>query len=281
MFRFSNLGKKLTLAALISMSMLAPVNAKEVYSFGVVPQFEARKLSEIWVPILDQLEQRTGVEFQMVGSPRIPEFEQAFTNGDFDFAYMNPYHALMAFSAQGYTPLVNDGGRELFGILVVQKDSPIQSASELGGKKLAFPAPNALGASLLMRADLDTIFKVKFSTSYVSTHSSAYLNVALGEADAAGGVMGTFRAQPAEIRDKLRIIYETRKVPPHPVVVHPRVPKEVQEKVRQAFLDMAATDEGAELLSKIPIRAATSVNEESFYSLREMNLENYLVKSSE
>lgn len=281
MFRFSNLGRKLSLAALISMSMLAPVNAKDVYSFGVVPQFEARKLSEIWVPILDQLEQRTGVEFQMVGSPRIPEFEQAFLNGEFDFAYMNPYHSLMAFSAQGYRPLVNDGGRMLFGILVVQKDSPIQSAAELDGKKLVFPAPNALGASLLMRADLDTIFKVTFKTNYVSTHSSAYLNVALGEADAAGGVMGTFRAQPAEIRDRLRIIYQTRKVPPHPVVVHPRVPKEVQEKVRQAFLDMAATQEGAELLSKIPMRAATSVDEESFYSLREMNLENYLVKSSE
>ncbi|MBT8122773.1 MAG: phosphate/phosphite/phosphonate ABC transporter substrate-binding protein [Gammaproteobacteria bacterium] len=36
-------------------------DAEKVYTFGVVPQFEQRKLLRIWRPILNELEQRTGL----------------------------------------------------------------------------------------------------------------------------------------------------------------------------------------------------------------------------
>jgi len=93
--------------------------------------------------------------------------------------------------------------------------------------------------------------------------------------------MSTFRAQSKEIRDKLRIIHTTRKVPPHPVVAHPRVPSKFQEKVRQAFIDISASEEGEKLLEKIPMQQAVPVCKESFHPLRDMDLENYLVKSDE
>ncbi len=96
---------------------------------------------------------------------------------------------LVAAEAQGYTPIVRDGGRELFGVLVVAKDSDIETVEDLEGRSIAYPSPNALGASLLMRADLDRNFGLNYEAHYVSTHSSAYLNVVLGQMDAAGGVM--------------------------------------------------------------------------------------------
>jgi phosphonate transport system substrate-binding protein len=61
---------------------------------------------------------------------------------------MNPYHAIRANKKHGYAPLVRDVGRSLFGIIVVKKDSPIETVSELDGEIVAFPAPNALGAAL-------------------------------------------------------------------------------------------------------------------------------------
>ena len=36
------------------------------YRFGVVPQFEPRKLVAIWLPIIAELEKRTGFKLAMV-----------------------------------------------------------------------------------------------------------------------------------------------------------------------------------------------------------------------
>ncbi|HCY85953.1 MAG TPA: phosphate ABC transporter, partial [Desulfobacteraceae bacterium] len=129
---------------------MAPMEipAQSPFSVGVVPQFEARKLRRVWQPILNRLEAATGEKFKLVGSPTIPTFEAEFMDGDFDFAYMNPYHLILAHRKVGYRPLVRDVGRKLFGVLVVAENGGIKEVSDLAGKVIAFPAPNALGASL-------------------------------------------------------------------------------------------------------------------------------------
>lgn len=145
----------LVLSALTTTVFAQDVNGEEhVYRIGVVPQFEQRKLFRIWIPILQELEARTGLRFEVVGSELIPDFEKLFLAGEFDFAYMNPYHVVSANNVQGYLPLVCDGSRTLQGILVVRKDSPITSIEELKGQTVAFPSANALGASLLPRSEL-------------------------------------------------------------------------------------------------------------------------------
>jgi len=124
------------------LTCLRPVYAKHIsdggseYGFGVVPQFEQRKLFRTWRPVLDELERRTELAFHLVGSQKIPVFEKKYLEGVYDFAYINPYHILKANASQGYLPLVRDGGRTLGGILVVQKDSPIQDVKELAGKQI-------------------------------------------------------------------------------------------------------------------------------------------------
>jgi len=263
-------------AVLVSFLLLVSVSSsaseKKVYKFGIVPQFEARKLREIWNPILEELEKRTGIKFIIEGSPRIPDFESSFIRGDFDFAYMNPYHSLIAFDTQKYVPLVRDHARKLYGIVVVSKKSGIKSIDELLNKRIAFPAPNALGASLMVRSDLKSK-KIKFDPIYLQTHTSAYLNVLLGKASAAGGVFGTYSRQKKNIRENLKIIYETKKVSPHPIVAHPRVPKEIVTKVKKAFLELGEDLKMAELLKKIPIKKVGIAKVEDYQKLREMELE--------
>ena len=262
-------------------ALVLPAHAETTYKIGVVPQFEPRKLSAIWTPILIELEKRTGLKFQMVGSARIPEFETEYEAGRYDFAYMNPYHAVVANKTQKYEPIVRDGAEKLFGILVVAKDGPYRTLKSLDGKTIAFPAPNALGASLLMRAELDREVGIKFQPLWSQTHTSAYLNVALGKADAAGGVMATLKQQPQAVQDKLRIIHETRPTAPHPLVVHPRVPAADREKVRKALLDMGATPEGAALLSAVPIKQIVPASFDDYRELSQWGLEKYYVKGGD
>jgi phosphonate transport system substrate-binding protein len=269
------------LALLASLLMFQGIARSDTaYSVGVVPQFEARELASIWVPILAELSKRTGLQLSMKGSPRIPEFEMAFQAGQFDFAYMNPYHALVAARKQGYIPLVRDS-EPLHGVIAVRKDSPYQKITDLSGKTISFPSPNSFGASLLIRSDLDSVFHTRVLALYAQTHTSAYLNTVLGVSEASGGVKATFDRQKPDIRDGLRIIYETRKVPSHPILAHPRVPAEHRSLVQQALLDMALTPEGAALLAKVPMLKATIASQAEYTALAAWRLEKYYMKSGD
>ena len=264
------------LALLVSID---PVLAQDSYTVGVVPQFETRRINEIWQPILKEVSRLSGVELELKTSSSIPVFETQFNQGKFDFAYMNPYHAIVANLKQGYQPILRDNGRNLYGIIVVRKDSPIQSVNELDGKTVAFPAPNALGAALLPRAEFARKFEINVNEIYVKSHSSVYLNVLLGRAAAGGGVQKTLSQQPEKIRNQLRILHKTTKVPPHPLTSHSRVNKNIQEKVKTAFLKLGDSEAGQNLLKKIPMKKIGPASMGNYDPLKKMGLnEFYIVK---
>lgn len=267
--------KYLLLVALILQCVLA--SAAE-YRVGVVPQFEAQRLNKVWQPILDELAERTGDRFVLVTNKSIPEFEKAFQRGDFDLAYMNPWHAVVAYESQQYSPIVKDGDRKLKGILVVRKDSGISDIQQLDGAEIAFPAPNALGASLLMRADLKVIHGIDIVPKYVDTHSSVYLNVALQTTKAGGGVKRTLKEQSPALQDMLTVLYETRAVNPHPIVVHPRVPADTSRRIAEALLAMAAETDAQKLLAEIPMRRAVPATIDDYLPLMDWGLHDFYVR---
>ena len=248
------------------------------YVIGVVPQFEPRRTVEIWQPILDQIYLRTGIKLVLRPSPSIPEFEQQFSDGVFDFAYMNPYHLLVANRKQGYRPILRDVGRELYGIVVVKKDSPLSSVKALDGKKVAFPAPNSLGAALIPRAEFKRKFNIKVQELYVKSHSSVYLNVVLGLTEAGGGIQKTLDRQPKEIRDQLRVLYKTKSVASHPIAVHPRVSRDIRVKLTSAFMELGATVQGRSMLADVPFKRIGTTSMKDYYNLRRMRLEAFYVE---
>jgi phosphonate transport system substrate-binding protein len=245
------------------------------YTLGIVPQFEARKLREIWQPIVDYIHQKTGYTLKIQGSPTIPEFEKEFMTGRFDFAYMNPYHLILANESNSYIPLVRDVGTTLHGILVVKKDGPIKQIADLNNQVIAFPAPNAVGASLLTRQALQEKLHQTFEPLYVKSHDSVYLSVLLGITAAGGGVEKTLRRQPSEYISALRIIFKTQGIAPHPLAVHPRVPHQVVIAVKDALLSLGATEEGKAMLEKIPIKTIGEASLQDYLPLTELNLERY------
>ena len=263
-------------AALFCAGFVSNVQAQDPcrLSVGVVPQFEQRKLFDVWTKILEPLEKKTGCHFDLVGSPSIIAFEDAFKSGTYDLAYMNPYHVLMAKQAQGYRPLVRSGTKKLTGILVVKKDSPINNVKELDGKKVAFPSPNAFGASLLMRAELARQQDTHVVPEYVKTHPAVYLYVAKGLVDAGGGIASTLAQQPDNVRDSLRILYKTEVVNPHPLVIHPRVPEAMATRIQAAWLELAK--EQPSLFEGIPMEAPVPASYEDYQALEKLTLEDFI-----
>jgi len=272
----------ITLFSLAFIFIALPTNlqAKEqrIYTIGIVPQFEIRHIRKIWNPILNEIKKNTGIKLKLIGSPTIPDFEKEFNAGKFDFAYMNPYHILLAKKSQGYIPLVRDTGRKLHGILVVRKDSGINSVKDLDGKKVAFPAPNALGASLLMRANLAEDYNIKINPVYVKTHSSVYLNVLVKQTTAGGGVQKTLNQQRKNIKGALKILHRTPKVVPHPLAAHPRVPAEVRKKIKETLLSLGNSIIGRSLLAKIPMKKVGDASMTDYTQLKKFKLDKYYIK---
>jgi phosphonate transport system substrate-binding protein len=250
-----------------------PGTERARYTVAVVPQFQASEIDRVWQPILARVGQEAGVTLVLKVSKDIPSFEDEVVAGRPDFAYLNPYHQLKAHQAQGYRPLVRDS-KLLTGILVVRADDPITSVQGLQGKTLAFPAPNAFGASLMIRGHLIEQDKVSFTPVYAKTHTNAYRQTIAGKTAASGGLRATLDKEPDEVRAALRVLMETPGAAPHPLSAHPRVPPAVQIAVADAFLKLAKDPAVQPFLKEVPMGQPVRADQQRDYEpLKRLNLQ--------
>ena len=262
----------LMLAASPSSAMDANGGAnQESFTFGIVPQQSASKLAKLWGPVLRRLGQDAGMELKFHTAPNIPEFERRVAAGDYDFAYVNPYHYVVFSRAPGYRAFARAKDKRIKGILVVRKDSPIQSPRELGGETLAFPAPAAFAASMLPRAFLARE-GISFTPKYVSSHDSVYRTVAKGLYPAGGGVLRTFNSVESEVRDQLRVLWTTEGYTPHAFSAHPRIPADAVERLTGAMKEMHADEEGRALLTTLSMTGFEGAQDSDWNDVRGLDL---------
>lgn len=260
----------LTCALIAGLATPRPVPAAEVYKFGVVPQQNGSRLARIWTPLLQYLEARTGYRFQFATARNIPTFEKRLHSGKYDFAYMNPFHYVESHATAGYQAFAKARSKRLKGIIVVKKATPFKTLDDLDDADMAFPS-NAFAANLVPRAILRED-GIRVHPHYVASHDSVYRNIARGRYAAGGGVMRTYRNAPAELRDKLRILWSSDGYTPHAFAASPRVPQDVVEKVQAALLKMDQDAEGRALLQTLRLKGIERARDEEWDDVRKLNL---------
>jgi len=240
-------------------------------SVGVVPQQAARKLVRSWGPLLRYLEAGTGRRFTFMTAPDIPTFEQRLAAGEYDISYMNPYHYSVFHDAVGYQAFAKAKDKRIHGILVVARDSPIQRLDQLNGATLAFPAPGAFAASMLPRANLARS-GIRFTPDYVSSHDSVYRAVASGLYPAGGGVMRTLKGTSPDVRDRLRVLWQTPGYTPHALAAHPRVDAAVVRQVQALLSGMSDDSAGRPLLDNLGFKGFEPTWNADWDDVRELGL---------
>ena len=235
---------------------------EETYSFAIVPQQSAKRLAQLWTPIFNYLYEETGVRVQFTTAKNIPEFENQLANGAYDFAYMNPYHFTVFNQSPGYRAVARRDKQPIRGILVVRKDTTIKDLQALEDKRLAFPSPAAFAASVLPRAELKQQ-NIQFEPQYVSSHDSVYLSVARGLFVAGGGVKRTLNNAPPEVSEQLKILWETPAYTPHAIAAHPRIDKDIRQKIGDALAQLHTSKRGKALLASIKIKKRLVTAEDS------------------
>lgn len=263
--------KTLFLAVLLSLTTLGVARADTV-TLSIVPQQSASKLARLWTPIALYLSEKTGHDVRFRTAKDIPTFESKLADGEYDLAYMNPYHYTVFSEVPGYRAFARQQDKRIQGIMIVRKDSPVTSLEQLSGERLAFPSPAAFAASVLPRAHLQSE-SINFTPKYVSSHDSVYLSVARGLFPSGGGVMRTFNNTDEAVRDQLKVLWKTKTYTAHAFAVHPRVPGDLVESITEAFLGMNQDPTGRALLKGINFKGMQRAEDADWNDVRGLGID--------
>lgn len=247
-------------------------NEKKFLTFGIVPQQSATRLAKQWTPLTRYLSKRTGKNIIFKTAPNIPVFEQRLAAGKYDIAYMNPYHYTIFHQNPGYVAIAKEKDKKIQGIIVVRKDSGIETIKDLNNLQLAFPAPAAFAASLLPRGALSTM-GVTIHPVYVKSHDSVYLNVNKGIYPAGGGITRTLQTMPKDIQANLKVLWKTQKYTPHAIAVHPRVPDDVKNVLQQVLINLTSDDLSEALLEEINLKGIEKAIDSDWDDVRSLQLD--------
>lgn len=261
----------LMMLALFSYQVKAE-SVERHYTFGIVPQQSASELVRRWTPLLRYLQRESGIKLTFETAPNIPEFERRLARGEYDFAYMNPYHYTVFSQAPGYKAFARQENKQLTGILVVRKDSSLNGLADLNGLDIAFPAPAAFAATVVPRA-LMARQGIEHNAFFVRSHDSVYRNVARGFMAAGGGIERTLNTVDPEVRDQLRVLWRSEGYTPHAFSVHPRVSEAVATAVQDALTAAKLTGEGREVLGEINFQGIKPAADKDWDDIRALDIE--------
>lgn len=258
----------LLVATFTAHSEQAPVE----YSFAIGPQQSATELAKRWTPIIKYLSDKSGVPLQFKTAKDIPTFQQQMGEGAYDIAYINPYHYLgFHKSSHGYTAFAREKDGTLQGVLVVKKDGPVNTVSDLRDKTFAFPAASALASTWLPMHMLREK-NIQVTPQYVTSMDSVYRSVAKGLFVAGGGEMRTLSTIDPEVRDLLKVLWTSESLPPFAFAAHARLPKKVIAKLQKAIEQMNADPEGLALLKAINFKGLETARDADYDAMRKMNI---------
>ncbi len=213
--------------------------------FGVLNQQSPALTAQRWNPILHYVSSVSGVPLRLKMGSTVHETDVMMGRGEFDFIYTN-HNFQTEYDALGYRVIARWGGEPIRCVIAVPLDSPVQGLAALKGRRVAFPSPDAFLGYAVPTVALKKA-GVRVEEIFAANQEGALAQLKARRVDAAA-VNSRFLAQYSERESvRFRELYTSEPYPELAVVVHPRVPAAVVEKVRHALLGMKH-DPGADAI---------------------------------
>jgi len=259
-------------AAVLLLALAGAACAQQTsYTFGVVPQESASQLAANWSPVLAALSEKSGVKLSFATAPDVPTFERRLAAGEYDFAYMNPYHFVVYHAKPGYRALARAKGERLRGVVVVRRDSPVREMKDLAGATLAFPTPAAFGATLLVQAEMQRQH-LPFKAAFVKSHNSVYRGVVKGLYPAGGGVPRTLDLLDPAISRELRVVWTSQAYTSHAIATRPQLDPAVRGRVLAAMMQASLEPAQLRLLAEIGFDGFEPAHDQDWDDVRRLRI---------
>jgi len=228
------------------LSALPPLAlAGNALTFGVLPYVSPGQLIKQHGPLKHYLAKTLRQPVVLVTAPGFGAFAERTRRGDYDIVFTAPHLGRLANTHDGYQVLARTG-HQVRGMFIARRDSAIRRLEDLRGKRLMMAAPRSMlflmGKETLRQHGLALGREVVWGKT--RTHNNA-LNAPLrGKADAALTGIVMWRQLDPRQKKQLRLIGSTPPQPGFIMLAHPRLPKALATRIRQALLDFQHTAEG-------------------------------------
>lgn len=243
--------------------------AAQKFSFGVLSQRSAVLTAQYWNPILQYVQQKSGVELVLQIARTAPESNDAIARGDYDFVYSNTIFS-PGLAPVGYRVIAKPTSDGISGQIVTLAGSPVKTLDDLAGKEVGFPSASA------------------FVGYAVPTDQLARLNIPVkpvfgGNQEGIMGQLKAGRVQAAAVNSRImkdfaarenldyRVLWSSRVYNDIPIAVHPRVEANVVALVRAALDGMGKDAQGRAVLEA----SARVIAQEPPYGFVAASQENY------
>jgi len=253
-----------------------PAIASTEQVFAVHPLHNPARLFAVYGPIVEYLNANIPeIRFRLEASRDYAEFDKKLYARKFHFALPNPYQTVKALD-RGYRVFGKMGDDENFrGIILVRRDSGINSVADLKGKSVSYPAPTALAATMMPQYFLHTHgldVNRDVENVYVGSQESSILNVYAGNV-AAGATwpvpwMAFVREQPEKARE-LEVKWQTETLPNSSLVARDDVAPALVEKVAGLLFSLQASEAGRRMLDRIPLSRFESATDTTYEPVRD------------
>lgn len=229
-----------------------------VYRFAVHPLHNPQKLIETYQPLINDLNQNLdGARIELEASRDYQVYEDKIDQREPAFLLPNPWQTLEAMK-KGYNVIAMAGNPNDFkGIIIVRKDSHINTPQDLIGKTVAYPSPTALAAAIMPQYFLHQTglnINKDIQNNYVGSQESSIMNVFLGSAAAGATWPPPWRAfekdHPQEAA-QLKVIWQTEPLLNNSVMVREDIPSALADRVRKYLLNLHQSDQGQKILAEM------------------------------
>jgi phosphonate transport system substrate-binding protein len=252
-----------------------PASDIKEYVVGIHPLHNPQRLMRTYGPVVEYINAGIpGAHFKLEASHNYREFNKKLYSGHFAFAMPNPYQAILSLK-HGYRVFGKMGDDKDFrGIILVRKDSGIRTLGDLRGKKIAYPAPTALAATMMPQYYLFTHgidVNRDIENIYVGSQESAIMNVVLGHV-AAGATWPvpwkTFTAEHPGLADQLEVKWQTGSLINNAWVVRRDIPPELVDKFATALFGLNNSASGRKILARLPISRFEPASDSTYAPVR-------------
>jgi len=204
--------------------------------FGVLNQQSPIQIAERWNPILRYLTNKTGIALQLKVGATVEKTDAMMGREEFDLVFTN--HNFQTEFDGMYKVLVRWAGNPIHGALVVHEDSAVKSLSDLQGKVVGFPSPEAFVAYAVPMVALKEA-QVSVIEKFSGSQDGALAQLKARQVEAAA-VNTRFLERYAKHESlRYRIIYQSGQFHELPIIVHPRVAAEKVAALKKALLELA------------------------------------------
>lgn len=263
------------LLGLLFPTLVFSSESKNSYVFGVFPHVPKSKLYDMYSPVAIDFQKKLNKKVLVRTKSSYNEFETSLASEIFDIALIQPFNYPNAHDKHNYLPIARRSDK-LSALLIVKKNSNYKTLADLKNKVIASTAKTAAVSRLMEQEIMSLGFKPNkdFVRVYKNNHFSCIQSLLIGMADACST---SHRAldhyYQVKLKDKFRIVHESKKIPHVLYVVHKRVPETDRDILKKTILNWQSTETGKKILEKSRMSFFSEATNEEYDSVRLLALE--------